>query len=62
MNFLATITFICCNILIIVSADVLSPSHNYNVTLPESNAPYVAGQMLPIAYTLPDDTNLPNRK
>ncbi|KAF1801370.1 hypothetical protein V8B55DRAFT_1389517 [Mucor lusitanicus] len=43
-----------------VKADVPSPSHNYNVTLPEPNAPYVAGQMLPISYTLPDDTNLPN--
>lgn len=46
----------------LVSCEVLSPSHNYNVTLPEPNAPYVAGQMLPISYTLPDDTNLPNRK
>lgn len=46
----------------LVCAEVLSPSHNFNVTLPEPNAPYVAGQMLPISYTLPDDTNLPNRK
>ncbi|CAO3689234.1 hypothetical protein G6F70_004849 [Rhizopus microsporus] len=30
----------------------------FNVTLPEPNAPYVAGQMLPISYTLPDDPNL----
>ncbi|GAA5816607.1 hypothetical protein MFLAVUS_010137 [Mucor flavus] len=44
----------------LVCSEVLSPSHNYNVTLPEPNAPYVAGQMLPISYTLPDDTNLPN--
>lgn len=42
--------------------EVISPSHNYNVTLPEPNAPYVAGQMLPISYTLPDDTNLPKRE
>lgn len=46
----------------LVKADVPSPSHNFNVTLPEPNAPYVAGQMLPISYTLPDDTNLPNCK
>jgi hypothetical protein len=44
-----------------VQCEVISPSHNYNVTLPEPNAPYVAGQMLPISYTLPDDTNLPKR-
>ncbi|RCH95803.1 hypothetical protein CU097_012520 [Rhizopus azygosporus] len=30
----------------------------FNVTLPEPNAPFVAGQMLPISYTLPDDPNL----
>jgi hypothetical protein len=46
----------------LVFADVESPSHNFNVTLPEPNAPYVAGQMLPISYTLPDDPNLPSRK
>ncbi|KAI8638113.1 hypothetical protein BD408DRAFT_374020 [Parasitella parasitica] len=53
-------TFIYLVILGLVKADVPSPSHNYNVTLPEPNAPYVAGQMLPISYTLPDDANLPN--
>ncbi|KAI8878906.1 hypothetical protein K501DRAFT_147548, partial [Backusella circina FSU 941] len=41
-----------------VYAQVQSPSHNYNVTLPEPNTPYVAGQMLPISYTLPNDANL----
>lgn len=46
----------------LVSAEVTSPSHNYNVTLPEPNAPYVAGQMLPISYTIPDEANLPSRK
>ncbi|KAI8982278.1 hypothetical protein BDF20DRAFT_810154, partial [Mycotypha africana] len=45
----------------IVSTEVVSPSHTYNVTLPVPNAPYVAGQMLPIAYTLPDDADLPKR-
>lgn len=38
--------------------EVVSPTHNYNVTLPEPNAPYVAGQMLPIAYTSPADANI----
>jgi hypothetical protein len=54
--------FICCLLSSLVVADVPSPSHTFNVTLPEPNAPYVAGQMLPISYTLPDDTNLPNCK
>jgi hypothetical protein len=53
------VCFLLCSL---VAADVPSPSHNFNVTLPEPNAPYVAGQMLPISYTLPDDTNLPNCK
>jgi hypothetical protein len=44
-----------------VQAQVESPSHNYNVTLPEPNTPYVAGQMLPISYTLPNDANLSKR-
>ncbi|KAI8978507.1 hypothetical protein BDB01DRAFT_837427 [Pilobolus umbonatus] len=44
----------------LAACEVISPSHNYNVTLPEVNAPYVAGQMLPISYTLPDDTSLSN--
>lgn len=47
---------------VLVKAEVISPSHTYNVTLPEPNAPYVAGQMLPISYTLPDEANLPNCK
>lgn len=34
----------------------------FNVTLPEPNAPFVAGQMLPISYTLPDDPNLSRSK
>jgi len=55
-------TFVLLVLFRLVKADVPSPSHNYNVTLPEPNAPYVAGQMLPISYTLPDDTNLPNCK
>lgn len=59
-NIVSTFVFIV--LLGLVKADVPSPSHNYNVTLPEPNAPYVAGQMLPISYTLPDDTNLPNCK
>ncbi|KAI9475857.1 MAG: hypothetical protein EXX96DRAFT_574931 [Benjaminiella poitrasii] len=48
--------FICCGF---VLAEVRSPSLTYNVTLPEPNGLYVAGQMLPISYTLPDDPNLP---
>ncbi|KAI7869375.1 hypothetical protein BDF14DRAFT_1701739, partial [Spinellus fusiger] len=43
-----------------VSAQVISPSHTYNVTAPEPNAPYVAGQVLPVRYTLVDDAKLPN--
>lgn len=54
--------FICSLSSCLVAADVPSPSHTFNVTLPEPNAPYVAGQMLPISYTLPDDTDLPNCK
>lgn len=42
--------------------EIVSPTHNYNVTLPEPNAPYVAGQMLPIAYTSPADANIEKRK
>ncbi|CEP08822.1 hypothetical protein [Parasitella parasitica] len=53
-------SFLCLVLFSLAKADVPSPSHTYNVTLPEPNAPYVAGQMLPISYTLPDDANLPN--
>lgn len=42
--------------------EIVSPTNTYNVTLPEPNAPYVAGQMLPISYTLPDNINLPKCK
>ncbi|KAL0089258.1 hypothetical protein J3Q64DRAFT_1727781 [Phycomyces blakesleeanus] len=44
----------------VVSSQVISPSHTYNVTAPEPNAPYVAGQVLPVRYTLVDDIKLPN--
>ncbi|KAI7905719.1 uncharacterized protein BX663DRAFT_583967 [Cokeromyces recurvatus] len=43
----------------LVFAMVQSPSLTYNVTLPEPNGLYVAGQMLPISYTLPDNADLP---
>ncbi|RCI07032.1 hypothetical protein CU098_013925 [Rhizopus stolonifer] len=43
---------------LLVHAEIVSPSRNFNVTLPEPNTPYVAGQMLPISYTLPDDDKL----
>lgn len=45
-----------------VQAEIVSPTRNFNVTLPEPNTPYVAGQMLPISYTLPDNDKLPTRR
>ncbi|KAI8391672.1 uncharacterized protein BYT42DRAFT_557669 [Radiomyces spectabilis] len=38
---------------------VTSPTHTYNITSPDPNAFYVAGQILPITYTLVDNPNLP---
>lgn len=34
----------------VVSAQVQSPTHQYNVTSPSVNAPYVASQILPCIY------------
>ncbi|KAI8368870.1 hypothetical protein EDC96DRAFT_422794, partial [Choanephora cucurbitarum] len=46
--------------ILLAQAEIVSPTRNFNVTLPEPNAPYVAGQMLPISYTIPDNDRLPS--
>ncbi|KAI8084482.1 uncharacterized protein BX664DRAFT_337091 [Halteromyces radiatus] len=40
------------NVMIVFGQMLQGPTHNYNVTSPVNNGPYVAGQILPCTYRL----------
>lgn len=37
---------------VLVDAQLMAPTHNYNVSSPVTNGPYVVNQMLPCTYRL----------
>ncbi|KAI8331222.1 hypothetical protein BC941DRAFT_360575 [Chlamydoabsidia padenii] len=41
-----------------VRGQIQATSRRFNITAPVAGSPYVAGQMVPVTYTLPDDPNL----
>lgn len=47
-----------------IMAEVQAQSTNrrFNVTAPLAGSPYVAGQIVPVTYTLPDDSSLSSGK
>ncbi|KAI8092595.1 uncharacterized protein BX664DRAFT_347871 [Halteromyces radiatus] len=47
-------------LMIRVWAQVQATNRRFNVTAPIPDSPYVAGQIVPVTYTLPDDANLPS--
>ncbi|KAI8335883.1 hypothetical protein BC941DRAFT_325346, partial [Chlamydoabsidia padenii] len=46
--------------LLMVNGQVQAVNRRFNITAPVADSPYVAGQIVPITYTLPDDASLPN--
>jgi hypothetical protein len=47
---------------IMAQAQAQSANRRFNVTAPLAGSPYVAGQIVPVTYTLPDDSSLSSGK